>query len=468
MRYASHIYGIQPFSYTSADYLGNITNNRTNELTYKLDYAPNVASILRLEQAFHFENKTLEFGKISSFISLFGDVPWLSLRASNTINPQQDDWGNILLEARLQNDVFTAVAKHRHDLAPEPLRADPTILVNETQSALELQHQVTPQISSSVKTAYNYQPLKAIANNQPRYWESLDFSVRFYESGTSAQLNYSYDLNEGISQFYGFQTQFQIQDLRVSIHQNLWPETLFKHSNSWRLVWDDVIGIELSNYPFLSLTQYFDNNRYDRTERIRVFDDVDNLNFEVSYSRNFDSRLERNNSIGHYKNSLLSFKFATNRLYDAKQQHWLKLRSNLDYRLADVLQPDNYLDRFSLNIALAKTAHFALATEFSYKGIHDGETVDQHLYELKQFTATAQITDDIYISTSFNNPWTYSSNSVNPISWSPYPTFYFIYEPNGLDFYAFVESETRSIGIGLGFSDLLGFQVQDGKSLVLP
>jgi len=468
LRYASHIYGTKAYNYFSQDYQRNLKDSRANDLSYKLEFSPDLGSLLRIDQAFHFDNQVLELGNISSFISLFGDVPWFSFTANNTINPQKEDWGNILLEARLQEGAFVAIAKHRQDLKSEAIQSDSTILLNETQTALNLQYQLTPEIRTSVKTAYNHQPLKPVANNQARYWEALDFSVRFYEDGNSAQFTYSHDLNNGEARFYNFQTQFRVEDIHVAVDQSLWPQTLFKHSNNWRFTWDDVVGIELSNFPFLSLSQYFDDDVYDRTERIRVFDDVNYMNFEVAYSRSFDSRLERNNIIGNYQKSLLSLKLSTNRLYSSDKLYWLKARSALDYRLADALQKDSYLDRFSFGFSFANTDSFALATEFSYQGIYIGDKVDQHLSTLKQLTATAKITDNTYISASLKNPWTYSSNAVNPITWSPFPTFYMIYEPNGLDFYAFVESETGTIGIGLGFSDLLGFQLQDGRSLVLP
>ena len=465
LRYASHIFGT---NYSEQGYQGGAVNSRANDLSYKLEYAPNVGTLLRIDQAFDFEKQTLEFGKISSFISLFGDVPWISLTASNTIDPQTDNWGNILLEARLQEGAFAAAIRHIQDLEAEPLRADPTILFNETQSALELRYQLNQQFSLSARTAYNYVPLKPVANNQPRYWEALDFSVRFYEDTNSAQFSYSHDLNEGQPRFYNFETQFQVEDIGIAINQSFWPNSVLKHSNSWRFTLKDVAGIEIANYPFLSLTQYFDDGVHDRTERIKIFDDLSYLNFEAEYSRSFDSRLERNDTIGNYRNSALNIRLSTNRLYLEDKAYWLKARSNLSYSLADALQNESYLKSFSLGLSGALSEQFAVATDLSYRASYVGEKVDQHLYRLKQLTFTAKANENTYASASFNNLWNYSSNAVNPVSWSPYPTFYMIYEPDGLDFYAFVESETGAIGIGLGFSDLLGFQLQDGRSLVLP
>ena len=468
LRYASYIYGTQSNNYSSEDYRGQLANNRRNTLNYRLEYAPTVGSLLRLEQSFNFPEQSIEFGKLSSFVSLFGDVPWLSFTATNIINPQKNDWGEVLLEARLQEGSFAATLKHRQDLQTAPLRSDPSIFLNETQSSINLRYQVNQQFSLSAKTAYNYQPIKPVADNQPRYWDALDFSVRFYEATTAAQFSYSHDLNEGIARFYNFNTQFELEEIRVSIDQMFRPHSSLKHSNSLRLTWSDVMGVEFSNFPFLSITQYFDDQVYDRTERIRIFDDLDYLNFEAEYKRSFDSRLERNNTVGNYKNSALSFKLASNRLYNQDESYWLRLRSNLDYSLADALQKDNYLANFSLGLSVAQTDSIALASKFSYTGIYDGEKVDQQLYQIEQLSATAKVSETAYLSASFNNFWKYSSNAVNPITWSPYPTFYMIYEPDGLDFYAFVESETGAIGIGLGFSDLLGFQLQDGRSLVLP
>ena len=468
LRYASYIYNIETYAYSSHHYQGNLTDSRVNALSYKLEYSPNVGSLLRVDQAFSFKKQIVEFGKISSFISLFGDVPWLSFTANNTINPAKEDWGNILFETRLLEGAFSATVSHRQDLEPEPLQFDSSIFVNETQSALQLHYQFNPQVSATAQTGYNYEPLKPVGNNQPRYWESLNFSVRFYENFNSTQLRYSHDLNNGQARFYNFQTQFSVEDMRVSIEQSYLPNSLIKHSNIWRFTWKDIAGIEFSNYPFLSLMQYFDDGVYDYSESIRVFDDVDYFNFEATFRRSFDSRLERNGVIGNYKDSALSLKLSTKRLYTEDKAYWLKAKSNLEYSLEDALQNSNYLRRFSLGLSLAQTDSFALGGNFSYNGIYVGDKVDQHFYQLDQLSFTAKVVEDVYASVGFNKLWQSSSNSVNPISWSPYPTFYMIFEPSSADFYAFVESETGTLGMGLGFSDLLGFQLQDGRSLVLP
>ena len=468
LRYASYIYSTQAYAYSSNHYQGSVTNSRVNTLSYKLEYRPTIGSLVRIDQAFSFEKQRLEFGKISSFISLFGNVPWLSFTASNTINPSQEDWGNVLLESKLVEGAFSATLRHRQDLEAEALRSDPSIFFNETQSALELRYQVSPQLSATAKTAYNYEPLKPVGNNQPRYWESLDFSVRFYENLNSFQISYSHDLNEGQARFYNFQTQFAIDAMRVAINQSFRPNSLLKHNNTWRFTWKDIAGIELSNYPWLSVTQYFDEGIYNYDESFKVFDDVDAFNFTAQFRRSFDSRLERNGVIGNYKNSTLGLELSTKRLYTEDKTYWLKVKSNLEYRLADALQESSYLRRASFGLSLAQTDTLALGTKLSYKGIYVGETVDQHLYQLEQLSLTAKVAENVYAAVAFNKPWQYSSNAVNPVTWSLYPTFYLVLEPNNADFYAFVESETGTLGIGLGFSDLLGFQLQDGRSLVLP
>ncbi len=386
---------------------------------------------------------------------------------------------------------------HQQDLKVEEEQRD------ETKTSFHAFGNYESVLSFDARTAYNYVP---ITTTEPYpYWDKLTSSITVGTQNTfdtipNLTISHIHDLNKGRGESLSLSlgasyepfefTLAQTFNLNCQLKSWIDKESCDVSTNSFRVLWRDVLQLEAKGFPILPVELLQLDSRLDTQEyslklnNIQAFQN-ESANWSVSYISTYDPFLNTlKGDTGGWKDSSLR---ATYQLMDTVYRTPagdIRLLSDIstEYLFADDQLFESYFRNINLTLrgdvfgvlgvagvlGYAATANLVSTDDMG----NQVQTYNRRSLNIGNLSFSTKIMPDVYLAAIFNDTWDLRDVD-SPIStqtpWNFQPEIHLIWDRCCWALSGSWDTSDGAISISLGLNDIQqGFSQEFESPFVLP
>ncbi|MBS3966248.1 MAG: hypothetical protein KGZ60_03200 [Truepera sp.] len=378
-------------------------------------------------------------GPLNTSLTLFGNLPWLSLSVRNSYDLRTPDPGtlNFDLGVRYPDPNFIAelTASHIQDLMVAPDRLGQTR--NESASTLALAFGLRPYARFELRTGRRYDPPPS---EHPEYWEPLELAVtagtlELDDAIPGARLSYRRDINLGEPQELRLEFSTRLAMLEFSLDQRFDYRTGMAGAGSrYSLTWPGMASLEASGFALLPPRWFGFTTSPTQLEHweFSLRDAVRRLGREqwrLTYRTSYDPALATAApEPGGFRNSRLeAFVNLENTEFGPVN---FSLDAFAELQLADSILPRTFLQRAALLLRSDFFGTVGLQGAIGYRATYNPalDEITRSALTFDNLAVTVRVLDELYLSAALSDIWDLTGNTLAESPWNFQPTISVVWD----------------------------------------